>query len=122
MSEILTISVIQKISKQKIWTIRENDCYYLIKKTAYAYDFGLIGIREKNGSIWKYCYPSENTGIVVTYQNQGNHNTITKVAAGNSNFLCQNKTILIKGFPQFFLLGHGLQKELVPAAADPGHI
>ncbi len=77
MSEILTINVIQKISKQKIWTIRENDCYYLIKKTAYAYDFGLIGIREKNGSIWKYCYPSENTGIVVTYQNQGNHNTIT---------------------------------------------
>ncbi len=66
MSEILTINVIQKISKQKIWTIRENDCYYLIKNTAYAYDFGLIGIREKNGSIWKYCYPSENTGIVVT--------------------------------------------------------
>ena len=77
MSEISTINIIQKISKQKIWSINEKAPCYLIKKTLYAYDFGLIGIREKGGFIRKYCYPSENADIMVTYQNQGKHNIIT---------------------------------------------
>lgn len=63
MSEALIL--IEKSAKQNIWQIKGDYPIYATRKNVYVYDFAVIAIRKKDGSIQKYCNNIEGSSIFI---------------------------------------------------------
>lgn len=65
------IILIEKSAKQNIWLMKEKCSLYATRKNIYAYDFGIVIIKEKAGDLQKYCNCLGNVDISITCERIG---------------------------------------------------